>query len=47
MYVKLGIGKHIVNIVSAYAPQVGFSAEEKDDFWDRFIIVLPGIPTHW
>ena len=23
MYVKLVIGKHIVNIVSAYAPQVG------------------------
>ena len=29
MYVKLVIGKHIVNIVSAYAPQVGLSAEEK------------------
>ena len=35
MYVKLVIGKQIVNIVSAYAPQVGLSAEEKDDFWDR------------
>ena len=32
MYVKLVIGKQIVNIVSAYAPQVGLSAEEKDDF---------------
>ena len=30
MYVKLVIG----NIVMAYAPQVGLSAEEKDDFWD-------------
>ena len=29
MYV---IGKQIVNIVSAYAPQVGLSAQEKDDF---------------
>ena len=38
------IGKQIVNIVSAYAPQVGLSAEEKDDFWDSFIIVLSGIP---
>ena len=37
-------GKQIVNIVSAYAPQVGLSAEEKDDFWDSFIIVLSGIP---
>ena len=32
MYVKLVIGKQIVNIVSAYAPQVGLSAEEKDGF---------------
>ena len=44
MYVKLVIGKQIVNIVSAYAPQVGLSAVEKDDFWDSFIIVLSGIP---
>ena len=44
MYVKLVIGKQIVNNVSAYAPQVGLSAEEKDDFWDSFIIVLSGIP---
>ena len=44
MYVKLVIGKQIINIVSAYAPQVGLSAEEKDDFWDSFIIVLSGIP---
>ena len=44
MYVKLVIGKQIVNIVSAYAPQVGLSAEEKDDFRDSIIIVLSGIP---
>ena len=44
MYVKLVIGKQIVNIVPAYAPQVGLSAEEKDDSWDSFIIVLSGIP---
>ena len=44
MYVKLVIGKPIAIIVSAYAPQVGSSAEEKKDFWDRFIIVLSGIP---
>ena len=43
-YVKLVIGKQIVNIVSAYAPQVGLSAEEKDNFWDSFIIALSGIP---
>ena len=44
MYVKLVIGKQIGNIVSAYAPQVDLSAEEKDDFWDSFLIVLSGIP---
>ena len=44
MYIKLVIGKHILNLVSAYAPQVGLSAEEKYDFWDSFIIVLSGIP---
>ena len=38
MYVKLVIGKQIGNIVSAYVPQVGLSAEEKDDFWDSFIL---------
>ena len=43
MYVKLVIGKQIVNIVSAYAPQVGLSAEDKDDLWDSIIIVLSGI----
>ena len=31
MYVKLVFGNQIVNIVSAYVPQVGLSAEEKDD----------------
>ena len=41
---KLVIGNQIGNIVSAYAPQVGLSAEEKDDFWYSFIIVLSGIP---
>ena len=41
---KLGIGKQIVNMVPAYGPQVGLSAEEKDDLWDSFIIVLSGIP---
>ena len=44
MYVKLVIGKQIVNSFSTYAPQVGLSAEENDDFWDSFIIALSGIP---
>ena len=44
MYVKLMIGKQLINIVSDYAPQVGLSAEDKDNFWDSFIIVLFEIP---
>ena len=43
MYVKLVIGKNIVNIVSAYAPQLGLSVEEKNAVWVSFIIVLSGI----
>ena len=39
MYVKLVIGKPIVNIVSVYAPQVGLSAVKKEYFWDSFITV--------
>ena len=31
MYVKLVIGKQIVNIVSAYAPHMALSDEEKDN----------------
>ena len=41
---KLVIGRQIVYIVSAYGPQVGLSAEEKDV---RFIIVLSGIPKQY
>ena len=41
---KLVIGMQIVNIVTVDAPQVRLGDEEKDDFWDSFIIVLSGIP---
>ena len=41
---NLVIGKQIGNIVLAYAPQVDLSDDEKNDFWDSIIIVLPGIP---
>ena len=46
MYVKLVIGKQIVNIVSAYAPQVGLSAEEKDDFWDIHTLIRKLLQTN-
>ena len=46
MYIKLVIGKQIVNIASVYAPQVGLKAEERDAFRDCFIIVLCEIPKN-
>ena len=33
MKVKLCCGGHILNVVSAYAPQIGCSEEDKDKFW--------------
>ena len=30
---KLEIGKEVVNVVSAYAPQAGCAKEEKEEFW--------------
>ena len=39
MYMKLLIRKQILNIISAYAPQVDLSAE-KDDFSDSLNVVL-------
>ena len=33
MIARLIIGKNLVNVISAYAPQIGRSAEEKDNFW--------------
>ena len=34
MIAKLVIGKSVVNVISAYEPQIGRSAEEKDNFGD-------------
>ena len=33
MSVMLGIGETVVNVICAYAPQVGCEDEEKDTFW--------------
>ena len=33
MSVKLGIGETVVNVICAYAPQVGCEVEEKETFW--------------
>ena len=34
MMVKLIVGKCLMNVVAAYAPQTGRSQEEKDNFWE-------------
>ena len=34
MAMKLEVKRSILNIVSAYAPQVNYSMEEKNDFWE-------------
>ena len=31
--IKLKISENMVNIVSAYGPQVGYDEDEKEDFW--------------
>ena len=35
MAMKLEVNGSILNIVSAYAPQVNYSMEEKNDFWEN------------
>ena len=34
MSIKLGLGETIINVICAYAPQVGCAEEEKDTFWE-------------
>ena len=33
MSVNIGIGETVVNVICAYAPQVGCEDEEKETFW--------------
>ncbi|MBJ5584704.1 hypothetical protein JGG81_25215, partial [Salmonella enterica subsp. enterica serovar Typhimurium] len=42
--VKMVIGVKLVNVVSAYAPESGRSDDEKDEFWDKLIAMVSGIP---
>ncbi|CAL5400242.1 unnamed protein product [Camellia sinensis] len=45
MLVKLVIGGNIVNIISAYAPQVGLDDQTKRDFWEQMDEILQEIPV--
>ncbi|XP_063865365.1 uncharacterized protein LOC135103251 [Scylla paramamosain] len=43
MSIKLMYIKVTINIISAYAPQVGCSIEEKEDFWKQMDVQIIGI----
>ena len=43
MCLKVLISDKLVTCISAYAPQTGRSAEEKDSFWDQMISVTGSI----
>ena len=44
MSIKLVMGKHMPNIISAYEPQMGCSQEEKQHFYDEMGSLLRQIP---
>ena len=44
MIVKLVIGKQIVNVISAYAPQSGSEENVKDGWWDGLLDVCKALP---
>ncbi|XP_051775304.1 uncharacterized protein LOC127525948 [Erpetoichthys calabaricus] len=44
MIMKLKIGGVMMNVVSAYAPQVGCAMGEKEDFWSELDEVMNSVP---
>ncbi|XP_047250016.1 uncharacterized protein LOC124885819 [Capsicum annuum] len=45
MSINLVIGRATVNIISAYAPQVGLDKKEKKEFWEVLDEVVRSIPS--
>ncbi|MDM5112197.1 hypothetical protein, partial [Aeromonas caviae] len=45
MSLKLEIEGVMLNVVSAYAPQVGCQLEEKEEFWSKLDEVVKSIPS--
>lgn len=43
---KIVFEKRIINVISAYAPQVGTSQEEKDQFWSEMENAMTKIPEN-
>ena len=44
MVVKIVLGKEVFNVISAYAPQVGRSSLEKEEFYERLMSVVRKLP---
>ncbi|KAI5107453.1 hypothetical protein C0J45_3091 [Silurus meridionalis] len=46
MNVKLEVEEMMINVISAYASQVGCEMEEKDKFWSELDEVVEGVPRN-
>jgi hypothetical protein len=44
--IKIVLGDVVLNIISAYAPQIGLSASEKRKFWEDLDGMVRAIPTN-
>ena len=44
MRVRLEVGGHIANIISAYAPQVGCEVSVKEELWESLDSVMRKVP---
>ena len=43
MQIRFLVGAVIVNVISCYAPQASFSAEEKDEFYEQMISLVSSV----
>jgi hypothetical protein len=44
MSIKMVVGDEVLNVVSAYAPQVGSDASSKQEFWEDSEEVVEHVP---
>ncbi|KAM1427860.1 hypothetical protein ACFXTO_020352 [Malus domestica] len=44
MAIKIVIGQELINVISAYAPQVGLDTSSKEKFWEYLGDLVLGIP---
>ena len=44
LLIKLILGREIFNVISIYAPQVGFDESSKRQFWEDLDEIMQGIP---